>query len=177
MVHGFADQSGGIATIESGLGEGTVVRIYLPRCEAEESFVHDDTITVKNMPGGTETILVVEDDTDLRETAVAALRTLGYRILEAPNAEIALRVLSGTEQIDLLFTDIMMPGIPGPALAQRARQLRPELAVLYTTGYAESSVLATGSGVTASEIIPKPYRNEELALRIRFLLDRETLVA
>ena len=177
MVHGFADQSGGIATIESELGRGTMVRIYLPRCEAEESFAHDDTITVKNMPGGTETILVVEDDTDLRETAVAALRTLGYRILEAPNAEMALRVLSGTEQIDLLFTDIMMPGIPGPALAQRARQLRPELAVLYTTGYAESSVLATGSGVSASEIIPKPYRNEELALRIRFLLDKETLVA
>jgi PAS domain S-box-containing protein len=177
MVHGFAEQSGGIATIESEMGRGTTVRILLPRCEAEEVVAHEDTITAKHMPGGDETLLVVEDDTDLRETAVAALKTLGYRILEAPNADVALRILAGAEHIDLLFTDIMMPGTPGPALAQRARQLRPDLAVLYTTGYAESSVLATGSGVLASEIIPKPYRNEELALRIRYLLDRETAIA
>jgi len=120
---------------------------------------------------------VVEDDTDLRETVVASLVPLGYRLLEAANADAALRIVAGTEPIDLLFTDIMMPGTLGPALAQRAKQLRPTLAVLYTTGYAESSVLTTGSGVSASEIIAKPYRNEDLALRIRHLLDKEAAVA
>ncbi len=178
MVHGFAEQSGGVATIESEVGKGTTVTLLLPRSIESEEPSHDDTIVQKMMPGGHESILVVEDDPDLRETVVTALRQLGYQTLEAANAKDALVFLAGGEKIDLLFTDVMMPGgMLGPALAQRAREFRPGLGVLFTTGYAESGVLASGDGVVASDVIPKPYRNEDLALRIRQVIDRETRVA
>jgi PAS domain S-box-containing protein len=176
MVHSLAEQAGGVATIESTVGRGTTVRILLPRC-AEEQSVHEDTIVDKVAPGGSETILVVEDDADLRETVVTSLMQLGYRALAAANADAALRILSGPERVDLLFTDVMMPGgMLGPALARRARELRPKLEVLYTTGYAETSVLGA-SGVNLADVVQKPYRNEDLAVRIRGALDREARVA
>jgi PAS domain S-box-containing protein len=177
MVHGFAEQSEGLATIESEIGRGTTVKIYLPRCDDAQS-VRDDTIASRIAPGGNESILVVEDDEDLRETVVSALSQLGYRALSAPNAEGALRILASSETIDLLFTDVMMPGgMLGPTLARRAREMRNGLEVLFTTGYAEQQVLGAGSGVAAADIIHKPYRIEELALRIRAVLDREARVA
>ncbi|HEY4370170.1 MAG TPA: PAS domain S-box protein [Steroidobacteraceae bacterium] len=177
MVHGFAEQAGGIATIESKVGRGTTVTILLPRCREQQS-LREDTIVTKFSPGGSESILVVEDDADLRETVVTALTQLGYRALPAPNAETALRILAGPEPIDLLFTDVMMPGgMLGPALANRARELRPDIEVLFTTGYAENSVLSSVAGITASDVIYKPYRNEELAMRVRYVLDREARVA
>jgi PAS domain S-box-containing protein len=177
MVHSFAEQSGGVATIESKVKRGTTVQILLPRSrEAQDE--REDTIVSKVAPGGTETILVVEDDADLRETVVTALSQLGYRALSAPNAAAALRILSGTEKIDLLFTDVMMPGgMLGPALAKRAREMRPDIEVLFTTGYAESTVLASTAGLSSGEVINKPYRNEDLATRIRHVLDREARVA
>ncbi len=177
MVHGFAEQSGGIATIESKVGRGTTVQILLPRSREAEA-EREDTIVSKVAPGGSETILVVEDDADLRETVVTALSQLGYRALQAANAAAALRILSGPEKIDLLFTDVMMPGgMLGPALAKRARELRPTIEVLFTTGYAETTVLASTAGLSSSEVINKPYRNEDLATRIRYVLDREARVA
>jgi len=177
MVHGFAEQSGGIATISSELGRGTAVQILLPRCREEQS-LREDTIVTRIAPTGSETILVVEDDADLRETVVTALRQFGYVALDAPNAEKALRILAGTEHIDLLFTDVMMPGgMLGPELARRARELRPEIEVLFTTGYAESNVLNGATGLSPSDVIHKPYRNEELAMRVRYVLDREVRVA
>jgi PAS domain S-box-containing protein len=177
MVDSFAEQAGGVATIESEVGRGTTVQILLPRC-LEEQTVRDDTIVTKSAPGGTETILVVEDDADLRETVVTALTQLGYRALSAPNAAAALRILGGSERIDLLFTDVMMPGgMLGPALAKRARELRPDIDVLFTTGYADNAVLASTQGLSAAEVINKPYRNEDLATRIRHVLDREVRVA
>ncbi|HKQ83980.1 MAG TPA: ATP-binding protein [Steroidobacteraceae bacterium] len=177
MVHSMAEQAGGVATIESTVGKGTTVCILLPRCDEEQSN-REDTIVDKIAPRGDETILVVEDDADLRETVVTSLSQLGYRALAAANADAALRILSGSETVDLLFTDVMMPGgTLGPALAKRARELRPGLDVLYTTGYAEQSVLGHGSGVSPSDVIQKPYRNEDLALRIRIMLDREARVA
>jgi PAS domain S-box-containing protein len=177
MVNGFAEQAGGVATIESKVGRGTTVQVLLPRTR-EAQVEREDTIVSKVAPGGTETILVVEDDADLRETVVTALSQLGYRALSAPNAAAALRVLSSSEKIDLLFTDVMMPGgMLGPALAKRARELRPGIEVLFTTGYAETNVLATTAGLSSSEVINKPYRNEDLAMRIRYVLDREARVA
>lgn len=177
MVHGFAEQSGGLATIESELGRGTTVQILLPRCLAAHSD-RDDTIATQVAPRGTETILVVEDDADLRETVVTTLSQLGYRALPASNADAALRILRGPEPIDLLFTDIMMPGgMLGPALARRARELRPKIDVLYTTGYADTSILGSATGVSPSDVIFKPYRSEELATRVRNVLDREIRVA
>jgi PAS domain S-box-containing protein len=176
MVHSFAEQSGGLATIESTVDQGTTVQVLLPRSEELQSD-REDTIVSKVAPGGSETILVVEDDADLRETVVTALSQLGYRALAAPNAASALRVLSGPEKIDLLFTDVMMPGgMLGPALAKRAREIRPDIEVLFTTGYAESTVLAGTASLSSGEVIHKPYRNEDLAMRIRHVLDRETRV-
>lgn len=176
MVQGFAEQSGGTAIIESKLGSGTTVRIYLPRC-SEPKAEHEDTIVTKATPGGSETILVVEDDADLRETVVTTLKQLGYRTLAAANAAAAVGILLGSEPIDLLFSDVMMPGgMLGPALARRARELRPDISVLFTTGYAESSVLNSATGLGGAEVIHKPYRNEELALCIRHILDPEARV-
>lgn len=177
MVHGFAEQSGGVATIESQKGRGTTVKIFLPRCR-EEQTEREDTIVTKIAPGGNETILVVEDDADLRETVVTALGQLGYRALAASNADTALKILAGSERIDLLFTDVMMPGgVLGPTLAKRARELRPDIEVLFTTGYVDTSALSSTAGLSATDIIHKPYRNEELALRIRYVLDQEARVA
>ena len=180
MVHSFAEQSGGLATIESQVGRGTTVQVLLPRCFEEQS-VREDTIVTQIAPGGDETILVVEDDADLRETVVTSLTQLGYHALSAPNAEKALRILSGNERIDLLFTDVMMPGgILGPALAKRAKELRANIDVLFTTGYAEGSVLgnlASGGSGALADVIYKPYRIEELATRVRHVLDREARVA
>ena len=177
MVHSFAEQAGGIATIESTLGTGTTVQILLPRSREEQS-AREDTIVTRVAPGGNETILVVEDDADLRDTVVTALTQLGYRALSAANGAAALRILQGPDRIDLLFTDVMMPGgMLGPALAKRARELRPEIDVLFTTGYADNAVLAGTAGLTSSDVIHKPYRNEDLATRIRHVLDREARVA
>jgi signal transduction histidine kinase/CheY-like chemotaxis protein len=177
MVHSFAEQAGGIATVESTVGVGTTVSIFLPRSKEEQS-AREDTIVTRVAPGGTETILVVEDDADLRDTVVTALTQLGYRALAAANGAAAVRILSGTERIDLLFTDVMMPGgMLGPALAKRARELRPDIDVLFTTGYADNAVLAGTAGLTSSDVIHKPYRNEDLAMRIRHVLDREARVA
>ncbi len=121
---------------------------------------------------------MVEDDADLRDTVVTALTQLGYRALSAANGAAAVRILSGPERIDLLFTDVMMPGgMLGPALAKRARELRPDIDVLFTTGYADNAVLAGTAGLTSSDVIHKPYRNEDLAMRIRHVLDREARVA
>jgi PAS domain S-box-containing protein len=176
MVHSFAEQAGGLATIESRVGVGTTVQILLPR-SLEQQPEREDTIVTAVAPGGNETILVVEDDADLRETVVTALTQLGYHALSAPNGAAALRVLESDAHIDLLFTDVMMPGgLLGPALAQRARELRPGLDVLFTTGYADNAALA-GAALAASDVIHKPYRNEDLATRIRTTLDREARVA
>ncbi len=175
MVHGFTEQAGGVATIASELGRGTTVQLLLPRCR-EEQVVREDTIITRIAPTGDETILVVEDDADLRDTVVTALTQFGYRALAAPNAERALNILSGSEHIDLLFTDVMMPGgTLGPELARRAREMRPNIEVLFTTGYADSAVLS--GGISAADVIHKPYRNEELAMRVRHVLDREIRVA
>ncbi len=109
---------------------------------AEQEPSHDDTIVQRTLPRGHETMLVVEDGPDLRETVVTALRQLGYQMLEAASGPEALALLAGGIKVDLLFTDIMMPGgMLDSALAQRAREFRPGLSVLFTTGYAETGVL------------------------------------
>jgi len=171
IVDGFAKQSNGAVTVESTLGVGTTMNLYLPRCE-EDKTSHEDTLVQKSMPGGDETILVVEDDTDLRATTVLALQTLGYHVVEASSIDAALQALNGTEQIDMLFTDVFMPGgMLGPELAARARLFKPGIRVLYTTGYATANSQSNVGQLTADEVLAKPYRNEELALRVRYLFD------
>jgi signal transduction histidine kinase/CheY-like chemotaxis protein len=174
IVQGFAKQSGGTAAIESQQGVGTVVRLFLPRCTNDTS-LDQDTLIQRPMPQGSETILVVEDDPELRATATLTLQRLGYEVKEASNGKVAMRLLREIPHIDMLFTDLVMPGgILGPELARMARELNPHIRVLFTTGYAGEAALT--AEISAGHMLTKPYRNEELAQRVRKLLDKETVV-
>ncbi len=174
MIYGFVEQSGGHVSIYSEEGQGTSVKLYFPRTKTEALPKIEETVINSFMPGGTETILVVEDEEDVRETVVALLQELGYKTLEAENGLKALELIQGPKDIHLLFTDIMMPGgMRGPVLAHQARELRPRLKVLFTSGYAESAIIHRGVLVGDSDFIDKPYRHEELALKIRLMLDQE----
>lgn len=171
MVHGFATQSGGTVRVDSEVGEGTCVSIYLPRSQGSV-ISHEDTLVNHVVPGGDEVVLVVEDDTDLRATTVLNLQRLGYQVLEASNAPAALQILRTTAHIDLLFTDVIMPGgMLGPELVQQARVLKPGIQVLLTTGYMGDSVLNRAGPIAQEMMLAKPYRNEQLALKLRFMLD------
>jgi CheY-like chemotaxis protein len=171
MVHGFVKQSGGTVVVHSELGKGTRMSIVLPRADDEQTIL-SDTLTQRALPGGTDVILVVEDDTDLRATTGLALQQLGYTVLEASNGDTALQVLHEVPQIDMLFTDVIMPGvILGPELAARARAIKPGIRVLMTTGYQGDPLLAKAGSLAKEAMIAKPYRNEDLALKLRELLD------
>jgi CheY-like chemotaxis protein len=171
MVHGFVKQSGGTVLVRSELTRGTCISIILPRA-VDEQMTLSDTLVQRGLPGGNEVILVVEDDTDLLATTGLALQQLGYTVLEASNGETALQVLHETAQIDMLFTDVIMPGgILGPELAAQARVIRPDIRVLLTTGYQGDPLLAKAGPLAQEAMIAKPYRNEDLALKLRELLD------
>jgi len=175
MVYGFVEQSGGGVKIESEVGKGTVVTLYLPRAERLEADPVEETAIHRFMPGGNELILVAEDEEDVRETVVTLLGELGYEILEAANGPDALRLIQENEHIDLLFSDVRMPGgLQGPDLARMARDIRPRLRVLFTSGYAEGDIMQRGDQIQGAELIQKPYRNEELAVKLRVLLDKDT---
>ncbi|WP_206185527.1 ATP-binding protein [Sphingosinicella sp. CPCC 101087] len=174
MVYGFVKQSGGHVKIYSELGEGTSVRIYLPRLDGGQA--PDEEVVPAQAPEGTreETILVCEDDDDVRTFSVEVLRELGYRVLEAHDGPSALRLLDRQEgKVDLLFTDVVLPsGMTGAVLAERARALRPDLKVLFTTGYARNAIVHQGRLDAGVELITKPFSVPDLAARIRDLLDR-----
>jgi PAS domain S-box-containing protein len=171
MAYGFVRQSGGHIRIYSEVGHGTTVRIYLPRAfEPEEEFtpVDDGPVT-----GGNETILVVEDDPAVQSAVVATLEELGYRVLHADDGESALAVIQRGEKIDLLFTDVVMPGaVRSPELAKRAKQILPDLAVLFTSGYTQNAIVHGGRLDPGVQLLSKPYRREQLARKIRQVLAR-----
>jgi PAS domain S-box-containing protein len=167
MVYGFAKQSRGHLKIYSEVGHGTTVRLYLPRFadEAAAATVASERIVES---GGNETILVVEDDTDVRLYVVSQLRDLGYRVIHAPNGLEAERVLNGGAPIDLLLTDVVMPGgMTGRDLAERAARIRPGLKVLFTSGYTENAIVHHGRLDPDVNFLPKPYRRHELARKVR----------
>ena len=168
-VYGFVKQSGGELYIETALGVGTRVTLYLPSDPANEP--ENGAHPATNQPRqGTGTILVVEDDFEVRQVSVEILQSLGYRILAARNGQEALDVLRSPEQVDLLFTDLVMPGgMSGVALARQARAMRPGLHVLLTTGYAG----AEASAADEFPIIAKPFRSTELSMAIAQAMARE----
>jgi PAS domain S-box-containing protein len=170
MVYGFVKQSGGHVKIYSEVGQGTTIRIYLPRSmQAEDRLTNLDYGPTS---GGTETILVAEDDEDVRATVVDILGDLGYRVLKARDAASALSVIESGVAVDLLFTDVVMPGpLKSAELARKAKERLPSLAVLFTSGYTENSIVHGGRLDPGVELLSKPYSREALARKIRHLLN------
>ena len=174
MVYGFLKQSGGHVQLYSEVGQGTSVRMFLPAAHASEerpASVAATPAALQQLPMGHETILLVEDDSRVRRVAVARLLEAGYQVLEAANGAEALAALESNPEVALLFTDIVMPGgMTGDELAREARQRRPALKVLFTSGYAEPSLAGREFSDTGSWL-KKPYTARELAIRLRELLD------
>jgi signal transduction histidine kinase len=173
QVYGFIKQSNGHIKIYSELGQGTVVKLYLPRLMDETRPASDDEAEAEAPPGGSgELLLVVEDDDDVRAYSTETLRELGYRVLTAPNGPAGLEVLGRHPGIRLLFTDVGLPGgMSGRQLADNARRLRPELLVLFTTGYARNAIVHGGILDPGTHLLPKPFTHAALAEKIRALLD------
>ncbi|UEM03819.1 response regulator [Skermanella rosea] len=170
MVHGFVKQSGGHVKLYSEVGHGTTVKIYLPR---SRQAAEEPAPELRGGPvaGGTETVLVVEDDPQVRAATVEILTGLGYRVLQAADAQSALAVIRSGVLVDLLFTDVVMPGpLRSPELARQARETLPDLAVLFTSGYTENAIVHGGRLDPGVQLLSKPYRREDLARRIRHLL-------
>jgi PAS domain S-box-containing protein len=172
QVYGFVKQSGGHVKIYSEPDQGTTVKVYLPRLlgdHAEPEMVATDL----NLPVGeqAELILVVEDEPAVRRLSVEALGELGYQVLEADSAAAALRLLEQHPEIALLFTDVVMPETNGARLAEEARRQRPDLKVLFTTGYTRNAVVHNGVLDPGVELIGKPFTIDELAARVRHVLD------
>jgi signal transduction histidine kinase len=172
QVYGFVRQSGGHIKIYSEIGQGTTIKIYLPRSRVQETDADAKKSLVGTSAIGAETILVVEDDESLRHYAVEILSELGYRVLDAPNGATALKILE-TESVDLLFTDIVMPGgMDGRELAQAASRRWPKLKVLYTTGYTRNAIVHHGRLDPGVHMIGKPYLLTDLSVKLRELMDR-----
>lgn len=169
MVYGFVKQSKGHVRIESVPAQGTTVKLYLPRAmlTAVELSAEDNS----DLPSGTEKILLVEDDDLVREHVSAQLRGLGYRVVSVSSGNAAMEALNQFPDIDLLFTDIMMPGgMNGRELAERARILRPELRILFTSGYSEAAWPGSAIREPGIALLQKPYRRRDLAQKLRAAL-------
>jgi len=169
MVYGFLKQSGGHVKIYSEVGAGTSVKLYFPReVASEDALVGAPSDEIK---GGEETVLVVEDDDEVREVAVSMLNELGYRVVKARDAASALVVVDSGIPIDLIFTDVMMPGtLRSPDFARKAKERLPNVAVLFTSGYTQNAIVHGGRLDPGVELLAKPYTREALARKIRHVL-------
>jgi CheY-like chemotaxis protein len=178
MVYGFAKQSNGHTEIESSPERGTTVVILLPALAGGAMTAIQAVETQAsnaNIRGAGETILVVEDDTEVREHVVEVLRTLNYAAIEAQDAATALAFIRENKtHIDMLLTDIVMPGMNGRELAEQARALMPNVRILFMTGYSRDVIIHQGSLDGDIELIEKPFRTEGLATRVRGMLDAKT---
>jgi PAS domain S-box-containing protein len=174
QVYGFVRQTGGHVAVYSELGEGTTIKIYLPRHFGDEDRVEDQRRSRDQVRAiGAESILVVEDDDALRLYTVEILNDLGYSVLAAPNGRAALEIIDRGQKVDLLFTDIVMPGgMNGRQLADEAVRRRPGLKVLFTTGYTRNAIVHHGRLDPDVQMIGKPYTFEDLGAKVRTLLDR-----
>ena len=173
MVFGFLKQSGGHVSVYSEVGAGNVRRRRHFSWPPEAPNGRDNIPVSEHLAsyGGSETILLVEDNDGMREIAEAQLRALGYDVATADGATAALDVLRSDRRIDLLLTDIVMPGgLDGRELALRAREVRPSLKVLFTSGFTEAAVATSIQNEFGGAMISKPYRHADLAKRVRTML-------
>ena len=172
QVYGFVKQSGGHVRIYSEVGQGTTVKIYLRRFFGRDA---DDQLIEGELLGqgeGGETILVVEDDDDVRAYLTDVLRGLDYGVVAASNGPIALDILARDNlRIDLMLTDVVMPGMTGRELARMVSKLRPELRIIYMTGYSRNAVTHHGRTRSNLEVLHKPITQSDLAMRIHEALD------
>jgi PAS domain S-box-containing protein len=176
MAYGFVKQSGGHIRLYSEVGEGTTVRVYLPRSTG--TAVEPARVKAGALKHGNETILVVEDDAKVRETVVDLLSGLGYAVLKANNAEQALAVIESGVHIDLLFTDVVMPGaLRSTEMVRRAVQALPALKVLYTSGYTQNAIVHGGRLDPGVALLSKPYSRQQLAFKIRQVLGSDAVQA
>jgi signal transduction histidine kinase len=172
QVYGFVKQSGGHVKIDSKPGEGTTLKIYLPRL-VDTGAELDTTVTLKGMPRASqqELVLLVEDDDDVRTNSVQMLRELGYQVVAVADGHAALRILDAKPSIRLLFTDVGLPGgLNGRELADDVRRRRPELPILFTTGYARSAILHHGRLDPGIDLVAKPFTQAMLATKLRQML-------
>ncbi len=166
MVYGLVRQSGGQVTVYSEEGHGTTFRMYLPRSIEEAEILYENESGA--VVGGTENILVVEDDEDVRSTVTGLLKDLGYRVLSAEDAAAGLAIIESGAKVDLLFTDVVMPGeLQSREMADQAKVLLPDIAVLFTSGYTENSIVHAGRLDDGIDLLSKPYSREALARRLR----------
>ena len=174
QVYGFVKQSGGHVKIYSEPGHGTTVRVYLPRLLKGEP-AEASAASAEDLPRGheDEIVLVVEDDERVRHMSSDALRELGYTVVQANGGAQALEVLAVQPKISLMFTDVVMPEIDGRRLAERARERRPDLKVLFTTGYTRNAVVHNGVLDPGVAFLPKPFTIEQLARKVRQVLEAE----
>ncbi len=174
MVFGFAKQSGGHLSIYSETGEGTTIKMYLPAATALEQENMAPPSGERHLQRGGETILLVEDDPLVRRYAQDQLISLGYQVLVAENGMQAWNLLQQVEAVDLLFTDVIMPGgMGGRELAEKAQNLRPGLQVLYTSGYTENAIVHNGRLEPGVHLLSKPYQRAMLARKVREALDNQ----
>jgi CheY-like chemotaxis protein len=171
MVYGFVKQSNGFVYIDSEKGKGTTVRLYLPRAEIEQAQPGPDLSKPAGLPAGNETILVVEDAAAVRTAAVSLLESLGYRVLQANDGPSALELVDEHLDIDLVLSDVVMPGgMKGPDLARHVLKRRPDVKLLYMSGYADDASFRDGTFDPYAELISKPFQSEELARKVREVL-------
>jgi PAS domain S-box-containing protein len=173
QVHGFVKQSGGHIKLYSELGHGTTIKIYLPRHLSAED---PAPLTDRPMPeacAGRVRVLLVEDDDDVRLYGAEALRTLGYRVFEAADGRVALRILEEHPEIALLFTDVGLPGLNGRKLAEEAKRRAPSLKILYTTGYARNAIVHNGVLDSGVDFLGKPFTTDALGRKLEQMLARD----
>ena len=170
MIYGFARQSNGHVTIESRIGQGTSVKLYLPRHHGDSAAEQASIVRAAEHAATGETVLVVEDEPVVRGVILEMLHDQGYRTLEAVDGPSGLRILRRDQRIDLLVTDVGLPGMNGRQLADQARETRPGLKILFITGYAESVAISDGFLQPGMEMITKPFELDNLARRIRAMV-------
>jgi CheY-like chemotaxis protein len=171
MVYGSVKQSGGFVWAESAPGEGTVIQVYWPEFQGEAEEVARDAAAAP-VRGGSERILIAEDDAVLRALTIRTLAELGYRCRSADSAEEALAILRSGEAVDLLITDVVMPGMSGGSLGKHLDRERPGLPILYISGFAGEDVIGRGLLAANRPFLQKPFTPDELARKVQEVLDR-----